>query len=466
MADLTPLFTPASVAILGFDSETDVDAVDMLRSLKSAGYAGGVFPIAEHTEKVEGIACVPSLTAMPRKADLIVIAAPLSDVPDLLAAAGETRHTHALIVSSGIGEQKGEGQNLQKSIWEAADKYRITVAGTNSAGIVNLTSDGGFAAALFRDLPLGPGANGGFAILSQSVTVTEQLLESANGMSIPVSTVISTGSCLALDVADYLDHLTQDSAVSGVMIYFESLPDRQRFQEACRRCAVKKPVLAVVGGRSPEGQIAVQNRSGALSLSAEEVDALAAEAGLMRVGSLKRMLLAAKGLSFHPKGIGPNVLILGNTGSAGVLASDAAMEHGLVMPALPPALTWSLGADLPDAATADNPVDLLMDASEERFGAALHKALELGADEFDALLTIHVAPFRDDPTPVVEIIAACSASATMPILHCMLGRLDRKTDWFKTLTEAGLPVFDDPEEMVACASLLAQYDEIRARFGA
>ncbi len=466
MADLTPFFSPTSVAVLGFDGASDIDALDMIRSLKQSHFPGAIYPISSTEQSLEGLESTSSLSDLPEQAGLIVIAAPLDEVPELLLDVGTTRHTHTLVVSSGIGEQKGDGPSIQKRIWEIADEHRITIAGTNSAGIAHIGQDGGFSATLFRDPPKGPGRHGGFAILSQSVTVTEQLLEAANRMGVPVSTVISTGNCLAIDIDDYLTHLAEDDEICGVMVYFEALADTHRFQEACRRCASAKPVLAVVGGRSPAGQIAVENRSGNRSLDTTEVDALAEQAGLMRVSSLRTMLLAAKGLACHPTGIGPDVLILGNTGSAGVLASDMAMEQGLGMPALPPALTWSLSADLPDAATADNPIDLLMNATESRFGSALHKALELGADDFDAILTIHVAPFREDPTPVVEMIAACGSSAKIPILHCMLGRLDRQSEWFQLIEKTGIPVFDDPEEMVECAGLLSRYDEIRGKLRA
>lgn len=461
MADLSPFFTPVSVAVLGFDGDSDIDALDMIRSLKHSGFAGTVLPISTTRNTVEGITAKDSLSEIAETPALAVIAAPLHEVPDLLEQVGDHRIDHALIVSSGIGEQKGEGPEIQKRIWEIADTKRITVAGTNSAGVMHMTREGGFAAALFRDLPPGPGPNGGFAVVSQSVTVAEQLLEKGIELSLPISTMVSTGNCLSLGIDDYLDHLAQDPEIVGVMLYFETLADQYRFQEACRRCAIRKPVLAVVGGRSVAGQIAVENKSGGRSLEGDAADQLAEKAGMMRLSSLRTMLIAAKGLSCYPNGIGPNVLILGNTGSAGVLASDTAMAHGLGMPALPPAMAWSLGSDLPDAATADNPVDLLMDASAERFGAALHKAIELAGEDFDAILTIHVAPFRDDPSPVVEMIAACAASCDIPLLHCMLGRLDRKDAWFSQISEAGVPVFDDPEQMVVCAGILSRYEEIR-----
>src|SRR6185503_14963610 len=99
-----------------------------------------------------------------------------------------------------------------------------------------------------------------------------------------------------------------------------------------------------------------------------------------------------------------------------------------------------------------NPLDLLADAREERFGDTLVSALA-DADAFDAILMIHVVPFMVDAGPVIQRLAPLCREATLPILHSMMGTLEHRADWFKTMESAGVPMFEDAEAMAECAGL-------------
>ena len=43
----------------------------------------------------------------------------------------------------------------------------------------------------------------------------------------------------------------------------------------------------------------------------------------------------------------------------------------------------------------------------------------------------------------------------------MMGTLPAKTDWFATMERAGVPMFNDVEEMAEAAGLLARYPALR-----
>ncbi|HEX6843187.1 MAG TPA: hypothetical protein VF113_16755, partial [Stellaceae bacterium] len=182
----------------------------------------------------------------------------------------------------------------------------------------------------------------------------------------------------------------------------------------------------------------------------------------LRVGSLRRLLLAAKGFGAFPQGFGPRVLILSNSGGPGVLCTDRAAREGLDIAALPAAMAASLRAQLPPEASVANPLDLLADARDDRFGLTLDAAIRDGAGAFDAILGIHIVPFMVDASTIVARLAQMAASVPVPFLHSMMGTLPDKDAWFRAMEAAGVPMFNDIEAMAECAGLLARYPALRA----
>src|SRR5581483_439330 len=118
---------------------------------------------------------------------------------------------------------------------------------------------------------------------------------------------------------------------------------------------------------------------------------------------------------------------------------------------------------LPGEAAVANPLDLLADAREDRFGLTIEAAIAEGAGHFDAILGIHVVPFMVDPVPIIERFAALAPKVGLPFLHGMMGTLPGKSEWFAALERAGIPVFNDVEAMADCAALLARYPALRAK---
>jgi acetyltransferase len=145
-----------------------------------------------------------------------------------------------------------------------------------------------------------------------------------------------------------------------------------------------------------------------------------------------------------------------------VLAADRAVAAGLDVVPLPDATAAALRAVLPPEAAVANPVDLLADARDERFGAALRIALDTLVGHVDAILMVHVIPFMVDGAAVVRTLCAIGRDAPIPLLHSMMGTLADRDAWFEALAAAGIPAFDDTEDMVTAAGLLARRRQLRA----
>ena len=169
---------------------------------------------------------------------------------------------------------------------------------------------------------------------------------------------------------------------------------------------------------------------------------------------------------FYPEGISSKrVLILSNSGGPGVLTTDMAAARGLELLPLSNEMTQNLSLALPPEASIANPLDLLADAREDRFGPTIETAIKHRAGNFDAILGIHIVPFMVDASPIVARwidLAPQAQAAGVPLFHSMMGTLEQRDDWFARLEAAGVPTFNDSEAMAECAAILARYPAARA----
>jgi acyl-CoA synthetase (NDP forming) len=243
-----------------------------------------------------------------------------------------------------------------------------------------------FAATFLRDLPPGAavGATNGLAFISQSGALAEEFIDKANARGLPLTSVVSVGNAVHLGVEDYLGWLGERPEIGAALLYVESIEDHERFRDVARKVSARKPVIALFGGRT---EIA---HTGAVANDDAAIDAFCASCGVVRVKSLRRLLIAAKAFGRFPQGLGPRALILSNSGGPGVLCADRASLEGLDLAALPSAMADVLRQQLPAEASVANPIDLLADAREDRFGLALEAALTHAARSYDMVMMIHV----------------------------------------------------------------------------
>lgn len=465
---LAPFVRPRSVAIVGAGDRPTSSGGAVLANLRRAGFGGTIVPINPKLPpdgRIGGVPARASLRELAEPVELVVVVVRPELIPEIVRDAAASGHRHLLILPGGFAEAGSEGRAREDEVRRIAQEAGITIAGPNCAGTIDLLDDANpFAATFLRDLPNRTTFTGRrVAFVSQSGAIAEELIARSHAMAIPLGAVVSVGNALHLSLADYLEHYGADDACCAVLLYAESPGDSARLTAVARDVARRKPVVALLGGRMREGADAAQRHTGARSMAEAEARAFCERAGIVRVTSLHALLLAAKVFGRYPQGIGARVLLLSNSGGPGVLAADRCAAEGLALPELPPALAAALRRILPAEAAVANPLDLLADAREDRFGSTLDLALAHGGGAFDAILMLHVVPFMVDAAPVVAELARRAAAADVPLLHTMMGTLTDRAAWFGALEAAGVPTFDDGEAMVRAAGLLARYRRLHPR---
>ncbi len=453
MRSLDRLFHPAAVAIVGASERPGSSGGAVLSNMIASGYDGRILPVHPKAETVMGLRAYPSLAAVDGPVDLAVIVVRPDLINGVVEEAGQAGIRQILILPGGYSEAGDAGRAREAALRDIAARHDLCIAGPNCAGLIDARPGAPFAATFLRDLTPG----GGVALISQSGAIAEEAICYANENGVPLGTVVSVGNGLQLGVAEYLDYLGGRDDVQAVLLYIESVADREAFERIARSIARRKPVVALIGGRTGAGAAAALRHTGARAFDAAEAAGFAARCGMIRVTSLREMMSAAMGFGFYPGGIGRRVLLVSNSGGPGVIATDRLIDEGLEMPPLPADLAAELRQLLPAEAAVANPMDLLADAREDRFAATLSAVLSAPAAPYDAVLSLHVVPFMVDAAPVVERLADIAAGARLPVMHTMMGTLEQREDWFATLRGAGVPVFRDGEQMAQAAGLLARF---------
>ena len=97
--------------------------------------------------------------------------------------------------------------------------------------------------------------------------------------------------------------------------------------------------------------------------------------GVLRVREVADLFHAAEVLDSRRLPVGPGVAIVTNAGGLGVMATDSLVEHGGRLAELSEKTMGLLDAALPPYWSHANPVDVLGDATSDRFVAAVKACL-------------------------------------------------------------------------------------------
>ena len=86
--DLTRLFAPESIAIVGASANPAAIGGQPIAFLQAQGFAGRIYPVNPKYPEVAGLPCYPALADLPEAPDIVVVAVSAALVPETITAAG------------------------------------------------------------------------------------------------------------------------------------------------------------------------------------------------------------------------------------------------------------------------------------------------------------------------------------------------------------------------------------------
>ena len=411
---LSPFFAPKSVAVIGATERPGSVGRTVLWNLISNSFGGTVFPVHPTRSHVLGIKAYSTITDISEPVDLAVIAIPAQKVPAVIHQCGAAGVKAVIILSAGFREIGAPGLALEEAVRQAARQNQIRVLGPNCLGLMcpNSGLNATFAGAMAR-----PG-NVGF--ISQSGALCTSILDWSLRENVGFSAFISIGSMLDIDWGDLIYYLGDDPNTHSIVIYMEAIGDARSFLSAAREVALSKPIIVIKAGRTQVAAQAAASHTGALAGSDEALDAAFKRCGVLRVNTIDELFNLAEVLGKQPHPRGKRLTILTNAGGPGVLATDALIRSGGELAPLSPKTLETLDTVLPPHWSRQNPIDILGDATPERYGAALDILAE--DENSDGLLVILSPQAMTEPLATAEQLQArASRWPNKPLLASWMG---------------------------------------------
>jgi acetyltransferase len=447
--NLEYLFQPQSVAVIGASNKPHSVGATVMHNLLEGGFNGPIMPVNPKYKAVAGILAYPNIAALPELPDLAIIGTPPPTVPKIIAELGARGTKAAVVLTAGLARIRDEqGRTLQQKMLEAAQPYLLRILGPNCVGLIIplLKFNGSFAHT--QALP------GKIAFVSQSGALTTVVLDWAKSKGIGFSYFISLGDSADTDFGDVLDYLGGEPNTRAILLYIESIKEARKFLSAARAAARNKPVLVVKAGRAPQGAQAAASHTGALAGSDDVYSAAIRRAGMLRVVTIENLFSAVETLARALPMKGNRLTILTNGGGPGVMATDAMALANGQLATLSDKTLERLDKVLPSTWSRGNPVDIIGDASAERYVKALKILLQ--DPQSDAVLLIH-APTAIVPSDhIAEEIVTVVKEAKRNILTCWLGgeAVKKARDIF---ARAAIPTYETPEEAIYAFLNMVEY---------
>ena len=446
--NLDKIFRPEGICVIGASEKKGSMGWALMSNLLNGGYGGKIFPVNPRHTEVCGLAAYSSVRHVPEPVDLAVIATPIATVPEIIQECGRAGVGGAVIISAGGKEIGPRGREIEERIKHAAEKVRLRIIGPNCLGVV--CTETGVNASFASHMPL-PGK---LAFVSQSGAICTAILDLSLKEQIGFSYFVSIGSMLDVDFGDLVNYLGNDTAVSGIVLYMESLSNFRKFMTAARAVSRIKPIVVLKAGKSAAGARAAASHTGALAGEDDVYDAAFKRCGIVRVQTIEELFDCAELLAKQPHPGGRGLVVITNAGGPGVMAADALATYGLEPVRLNSETTAKLDALLPPFWSRANPIDILGDASSERYRKVVEVCLS--APEVDALLIMMVPQALTDPSDVASSLSGLLRDRRTSVYTVWMGGVDVEGGR-QIFNRAGIPTYETPERAIRAFMYMCSY---------
>lgn len=466
--DLTRLFSPRAIAVVGATETPKAIGEMPMRYLTEYGYPGTVYPVNPRRDAVMGLPCVDSISDVPETVDLVVIAVAAQFVPDILRDAGEMGIPFALVLAAGFGEA-GEGAALGDELRTVIAETGIRVVGPNCLGLLNVPEKVhcGFGAGIgernYKHWPV--------AMVTQSGGYGFVIAKNAHREGMGYRYIASIGNSFDLNVLDFIAWFLEDPGVKVIAAFVEGVNDGRRLLQLGRRALeVGKPILIWKAGTTAVGSAAAATHTASMTAEYALFQAAFREGGFIELRDYEDFVDITRAFR---AGIFPNgnrLTIVTGSGGAGVVASDRYEQAGVALPALKPETASLVKPLLPAFGVASNPVDIT--AQTSRDGKSVSNAVAdvlLNDPEIDmvmvrsqqttgsAELAEQIADIRDKhQKPVLVTMSAGDSTPAKEVFD------ERMVPWQPTVTRSA-PVARALAEFAAAMEHASKGDSVPVR---
>jgi acetyl coenzyme A synthetase (ADP forming)-like protein len=469
MNSLDAIFAPESIAVIGASNTPGKVGYDIFSNISRGGFKGTVYPVNPKAKSILSVKTFPTITSIPDTVDLAIIILPPTACEQTVADCIAKGVKGIVIVSAGFKEVGGEGVEIENRIVTICKAAGVRLVGPNCLGVINPIGDVSLNASFAQRMPI----PGNISFISQSGALCTSVLDYAADRDIGFSKFISIGNKADVDELDLLKYFHEDLNTAVIILYLEELRRGQEFIEAVKEITSghrPTPVLIIKSGRTSAGAQAAASHTGSLAGTEAVYDAIFTQAGIIRCDSIAELFDFANAFAYKRESAlgkaqrkipsGKRVAIVTNAGGPGILATDMTISSDLELAHLSPETVEALSKCLPATANIHNPIDVIGDATSERYEAALSAVMK---DEgVDGALVILTPQSMTDALGTAEAVVRVARRSPKPILCSFMGVVDVSAG-VAYLQEHGYPVYKFPEDAAKALGALYKFSHWQNR---
>lgn len=454
--NLTPLFQPTSIAVVGASPDRTKIGGRVLRLLVEYRFPGKLYGVNPRYDQIDEIPCLSSPEALPDAVDLAVVAVPAPAAVQAVRACARRGVKAVIVMSAGFGEAGEEGRRREAELLAIVRQHGMALVGPNTDGIMNV---GRGLAAVFATAMETPGLEpGGLSLVTQTGGFGSYAISLARQTGVGLAYWVSVGNAALLHVHDYARFLASHEETRVLGIYLEAIRDGAALLEVTDAyLASAKPIVLLKGGMSTAGQRAAATHTGSLAGSARAWEGAVRAHGMVLTSSFEEFFDTAAAFAALGRPVGPRFAIVASSGAGGVVALDVAQRAGLALASYTPEVAAELRTLLPFEGR-ENPLDLGTPTGTPGF---VEQVLGLvGSDpNVDGMLFLTGAREKQGPRLLAEVSRASRASGK-PVF---VGWTACLPETLKSFWQTAIPCYRGAAVTIEVAARVARYWRERPR---
>jgi acetate---CoA ligase (ADP-forming) len=393
---LGPLLEPRSIAIVGASERPGSFGRTTLTQTQANGFKGEIYPVNPKQREILGLKCYPSLTDLPRPADLVVLAVANATLEAQMKLAIETGCRSATIFASAYLEGD-HPPLLAQRLAALAREAGMPICGANCMGFYHPARDvnsSWYEAGRVERGPIGLISHSGSLFLSLA----------ANDQRVGYSLIVSPGQELTVTAADYMYYMLEDGSTRAIALFLETVRDPASFTAALEKANARDiPVVAVKVGRTAESARLARSHSGAMTGDDAAYEALFEKYGVLRARTVDELMATALLMSHGKRAASGGLAAVLDSGGARGLFIDLADELGVPMAKISSETEQKLRDRLEYGLEPVNPVDAWGTGHDA--AAIFRDCLQAVVDDPASALGVMMTEVSYDGDPVSEEFA-------------------------------------------------------------
>jgi acetate---CoA ligase (ADP-forming) len=455
---LSPLLTPRSIALVGASPKYETVGNGMIRGVREGQFGGRLYLVNPNYPEIDGLACYPSLAALPETVDHVVIGVANARIEAQLAEA--IRHgARAATIFASCYLRGDSDPPLTRRLAAMAHAAGLQICGGNGMGFYNLEHSlrvCGFPPPSFL-------AHGSIALISHSGSAFSGLCHTDRRFRF--SLAVSAGQELTTTVADYLDFALEMPSTRVVGLFLETVRDPAGFVAALEKARQRDiPIVVLKVGRTAESAALALSHSGALAGNHAAYQALFDRYGVIEVDDLDGFANCLL-LFSQPRRAGKGGLAtIHDSGGLRELAIDLASAQGVRYARIAEATRQKLAARLEYGLEPTNPLDAW--GTGHDYENIFTDCLQALVGDPDTAIAILCAETRSGfylHESYGRIVQTVAARTDKPVLMSNNLATVGNDDLAVRCTQSGTPVLVGLKPMMTAVRAALDYRDFRMR---